>query len=77
MRPAVKKKPPAKKAKPLLSAETAKELLKMRRWVEQALYEVKTAREYMASQYAGPEHESLSWAQQFLENALTGKAAGR
>lgn len=48
-----------------------------RKWVEQALEEIKAARGYMAKQYAGPEHEALSWAQQFLENALTGKKAGK
>lgn len=45
----------------------------VRDWVEQALTEIKLAREYLSRQYAGPENDALEWAQQFLENALAGK----
>lgn len=77
MRPVVRKAKPAKKktAPAIKRPDDAKELLKMRRWVDQALAEIKTARGYMAKQYAGPENACLAWAQQFLENALAGKAA--
>lgn len=70
MRATPRKKVPAGKPK---SVDAAKELLKVRKWVKEALSEVKLAREYLAKQYAGPEHEALEWAQRMLENALIGK----
>jgi hypothetical protein len=78
MRAAFRKaKPPVPKPSRVKAPDASKQLIKMRRWVEQSLAEVKEARGYMASQFAGPEHECLEWAQQFLENALNGKAANR
>lgn len=78
MRPAFRKpKPAPKKAPKIKRPDDAKTLLKMRRWCEQALAEVKAARGYMATQFAGPEHEALEWAEQFLENAVNGKAVAR
>lgn len=75
MRPAVRAaKPPGRKTlPPIKRPDEAKTVLKMRRWVEQALTEVKQARGHLGKQYAGAEHECLEWAQQFLENALNGK----
>jgi hypothetical protein len=73
VRPAVRKaKPAQKKAPSIKSPDHAKELLKVRKWVGQALEEIKIARGYLARQYTGPEHEALEWAQQFLENTLHG-----
>lgn len=70
MRPAVRKK--VVKAKPAIT-DARKELVKLRRWVKEALSEVKIAREYLAKAFAGPEQEALEWAQRLLENALLGK----
>lgn len=60
------------KAKPA-QVDAAKELIKVRKWVREALSEIKLAREYMGSEWVGPQHEALDWAQRLLENALNGK----
>jgi hypothetical protein len=70
VRPAVKKKPAPKQT----SVDARKELVKLRKWVREALTEVKLARSYMQNEWTGPQHEALDWAQQLLENALRGKA---
>jgi hypothetical protein len=78
MRPAFRKpKLPEKKATRPKAPDDSKALIKMRHWVQQALAEIKTARGYLAKQYAGPENECIEWAQKFLENALTGKEGGK
>lgn len=80
MRPTIRKStkaPAPRKAPTIKRPDEARELIKVRKWVGQALAEVKVAREALARQFSGPEHEALEWAQQFLENALTGKAPKR
>lgn len=80
MRPTIRKSvktPAPRKAPSIKRPDDARELMKVRKWVGQALAELKIAREILAKSYAGPEHEALEWAQQFLENALTGKGKAR
>ncbi len=74
MRPPAKAAPKKPARKPLLSADTAKELLKLRRWAGEALAEVRVARAKMASMYAGPEHAALARAEACLENVMRGEA---
>ncbi len=51
----------------------AAELLRVRRWVREAIFEIKLAQDYNEKQYSGPGTEALHWARQLLENALIGK----
>lgn len=64
-----KKKPPPAIKHP----DHAKALIRMRRWVEKALHEVKEAQKYMGRDWKGPHHECLEWAQSALESAMADK----
>lgn len=71
MRPVVRKpKVPERKGDKVKRPDEAKILIKVRKEVGNALAEVKIARGYLAKQYAGPEHESLEYAQRALERAM-------
>lgn len=79
MRPTPRKKTPSKpKARPVKpekvrATDAERKLIVMRRHCDNALAEIKLAREYMAKSFSGPEHEHLEWAQSAIENALAGK----
>lgn len=78
MRPPVRTtKTVIKRPKVVKAPDASKELLKARKWIKQAREEIAAARECLSREWKSDWNEHLEWADNFLENALSGKAVTR
>jgi hypothetical protein len=65
---ATPKKPAKAPVKKTIDA--SKRVLKLEKAARNALVEIQTARRFMDSEWLGPQHEALDWAESLLTKAL-------